>query len=391
MQYQYAGRATIRPQRRWRALWLLLSALVVACAQAPPEPEPGPPPVGDVVLLTAETPPPEALQLNIGVRVFDNRSERQAASHSAAAVFAEIREMESHYLPVVLRNTLVAANEWGVVRVLPEADPSVDLLIEGTIIESDGMTLTLHIRAVDSSGREWLNDTYRDVAETRDYPDFVPSVRNPPAKAMADPFQDLHSRIANDLLLARHTLDAQALRSLIRISYLKYAEDLSPETFSGMLGANDAGELVVERMPADNDPMLRRVAAMRLRHHIFIDTIDEYYDALHVDVKPIYDIWRQYSHDQLAEEHASELRARDGRSRSGGSFAEVSRNYDRYKWARLFEQEFFALASGFVNESAPAVLELNRSVHGLSGSVEEQYAQWRDLLRALFEVETGAR
>ena len=67
----------------------------------------------------------------------------------------------------------------------------------------------------------------------------------------------------------------------------------------------------------------------------------------------------------------------------------LAQSYNRYKWAKIYEQEFTALAAGFNNEIAPAILELNRRVHGLSGSMAEQYAQWRDILRQLFEVETG--
>ena len=79
------------------------------------------------------------------------------------------------------------------------------------------------------------------------------------------------------------------------------------------------------------------------------------------------------------------------RERSGNSdpnsFEAISQNYNRYKWSKIFEQEFVALASGFVSETAPAVLELSRNVNGLTGPVEEQYAQWRVLLRGLFEIE----
>ncbi|MCP5348605.1 MAG: hypothetical protein R3F41_06710 [Gammaproteobacteria bacterium] len=65
----------------------------------------------------------------------------------------------------------------------------------------------------------------------------------------------------------------------------------------------------------------------------------------------------------------------------------LTQSYNRYKWARIYEQEFADLALGFNNEIAPAILELNRRVRGLTGSVEEQYSQWREILRQLFELE----
>ncbi len=369
---------------------LLLALLLTACAQNQPAAVVGPPPVGDVTLNIAAQTPSEERLLNIGVQVFDTRATDAQLTQAGAAIFAEIRRVETHYLPVVLRNALVSSNQWGAVRVLPETDPSVDLLIQGTILRSDGANLILQIRASDSSGREWLNKTYLDSAGILDYPEFVPSLRDRSTNVnLEDPFQDLHAQIANDLLAVRESMDAQALLALAQLTQIKYAGDLSPEAFGALLQPDAQGLLSLQRLPASNEPLLEHVAQIRARHLVFIDTIDEYYDALHADLKPTYDVWRQYSHDQVAEEEDSAASAAGGGTLSGsGSFESLSQNYNRYKWAKIFEQEFVALASGFVSETAPAVLKLSENVNGLSGPVEEQYLQWRVLLRELFEVET---
>ena len=369
-----------------RLLLCLGVALLVSCASTPAPEEVGPAPVGSVSLNIAQITPTDDKLLNIGVRVFETQASPESISQSGAAIFAEIRRTETHVLPVVLRNTLVASNQWGVVRVLPQDDPSVDLLIHGMITHSDGANLTLAIAVTDSTGREWLNRTYIDIANSGDYPEFVPSLRDrATTRYMDDPFQDIHDQIANDILAIRETLTPADLDDLIQVTQMNYASDLSPDAFAGTLQQNELGLLTLNRLPAQNDPMLGRVAEIRARHNVFIDTIDEYYEALYQDVKPVYDIWRQYSHDQVIEEQESREMTRSG----GSSFEALSQNYNRYKWAKIFEQEFVALASGFVSETAPAILELSRNVNGLTGPVEEQYAQWRDFLRQLFEVETG--
>ena len=368
---------------------LLLALLLTACAQNQPAAVVGPPPVGDVTLNIAVQTPSEERLLNIGVQVFDTRATDAQLTQAGAAIFAEIRRVETHYLPVVLRNALVSSNQWGAVRVLPETDPSVDLLIQGTILRSDGANLILQIRASDSSGREWLNKTYLDSAGILDYPEFVPSLRDRSTTVnLEDPFQDLHAQIANDLLAVRESMDAQALLALAQLTQIKYAGDLSPEAFGALLQPDAQGLLSLQRLPASDEPLLGHVAQIRARHLVFIDTIDEYYDALHTDLKPTYDVWRQYSHDQVVEEDNAASAAGGGTLSGSGSFESLSQNYNRYKWAKIFEQEFVALASGFVSETAPAVLKLSENVNGLSGPVEEQYLQWRVLLRELFEVET---
>jgi len=184
-------------------------------------------------------------------------------------------------------------------------------------------------------------------------------------------------------------MDALALLALAQLTQIKYAGHLSPEAFGALLQPDAQGLLSLQRLPASDEPLLGHVAQIRARHLVFIDTIDEYYDALHTDLKPTYDVWRQYSHDQVVEEEDNAASAAGGGTLSGsGSFESLSQNYNRYKWAKIFEQEFVALASGFVSETAPAVLKLSENVNGLSGPVEEQYLQWRVLLRELFEVET---
>ena len=372
-----------------RGLLLAGFALLAACASKPPTPpEPqGPPPVGAVTLQSAQNPPPEAQALDVGVLVFTNQASEDEVARAGAAIFAEIRETETQTLPAVLRNTLLQSNQWGIVRVLPEADPSMDLIVSGTIMKSDGVDLLLHVHAVDSTGQVWLDKDYADVARVADYPDSPPSLFDHGGLTYSeDPFQDIYAAVANDLLAVRNAMDATSLNRIRNVTALRYASDLSPEAFASYLETDTEGRLTVIRLPASNDPLMAHVGDIKARHEVFIDTIDEYYEALYQDVKPVYDIWRQYSFEQVTDARRSAERERSGNT-DPNSFEAISQNYNRYKWSKIFEQEFVALASGFVSETAPAVLELSRNVNGLTGPVEEQYAQWRVLLRGLFEIE----
>lgn len=368
---------------------LLCAFFLVSCGAAKaPAPAPGPEPVGSVTLQTNPQAPTDEQALDIGILVFDTQASKEEVARSGAAIFAQIRETETQYLPSALRGTLLVSNQWGVVRVLPQADPSMDLLISGSIRESDGARLLLHIRAVDSTGQVWLERDYADNARVADYPDTGASLLdNGGLRFNEDPFVDLYAAIANDLLRVRQGMTQEQLSRVRNVTALRYASDLSPEAFAPYLETAADGLLEVSRLPASNDPLLEHVADIKARHGVFIDTIDEYYEALYQDVKPIYDIWRQYSFEQVTEERRSVERARSGNT-NPSSFEAISQNYNRYKWSKIFEQEFVALASGFVSETAPAVLELSRNVNGLSGPVEAQYAQWRELLRGLFEIET---
>jgi len=377
---------------------LLVLLLLTACTLTLPEPKPVPVPVerpldlvGDVNLIQALQVPSESSLIEIGVHVFGTAQKEAGEYKIGDWVFDEIIHKETQFLPHLLKNTLVASSQWGAIRVIPERDPSLDLIVEGQIIQSDGETLELQIRAIDSSGREWLNRTYADQSIAEEYPESTRFTLDNTFDAInfVDPFQDIYNRIANDLLAVRANLGEQALVDLNFVTDMLYASDLSPDTFSGSIIKNEDGLLIVDTLPSLDDPMMARVADMKYRHHLFIDTVDEYYQTLFEDIQPAYVLWRRYSIDQIAEIETSQQEANRSDYGSSSGFLSLSQRYDRFKWSKIFEREFNDLAAGFNNELAPAFLELNSQVHGLTGTMEQQYREWRGILRRLFELENG--
>ncbi|MGI9250887.1 MAG: hypothetical protein ACR2PR_06785 [Pseudohongiellaceae bacterium] len=368
-------------------------------------PAPVPPPlaavnVGNIDLQQAATAPDVNVQLDVGIRIFGNEFKWGQEFDESEWVFNEIRESEAHYLPYELRNTLTASNQWGAVRVLPDNDPSMDLMIEGTILRSDGAELVLRVTARDSSGRLWLEESYRATATREDYPESggggEGSGGGESREGFNDPFKNIYNRISNDLSAQRDELSATELQSIKTVATLVYANDLAPDAFAHFIATNITGRIGIVSLPAESDPILLRVKDMRQRHYLFIDRVDDYYQALYQDMQAPYLVWRNYSHNQQREyqdEQARSLVALNSERRSGGSgndsYLALIQRYNKFRWAKVYDQEFTDLAEGFSSEVTPAVLELNRQVEGLSGTVEEQYAQWRRILRELFELETG--
>ena len=67
----------------------------------------------------------------------------------------------------------------------------------------------------------------------------------------------------------------------------------------------------------------------------------------------------------------------------------MSQTYEAYKWSKIHEQDLDELAQGFNNEVQPTVLEVRGKVFMLSGTLDAQYQEWRDILREIFALETG--
>lgn len=377
-----------------RIYTLCFAAFVLSCTQTPAEPPVVAPPlnlVGTVILDRAIQIPPENSLLDIGIVIFTTEDEGSDEYKIGDWVFDEIIQKETQFLPTLLRNTLIESNQWGVIRVIPERDPSLDLFVNGKIVQSDGQTLDLQIQATDSSGRQWLNKVYADQSALEDYPESTRFTLDNTFDAanFVDPFQDIYRQIANDLVTARAGLGEQTLSDLNLVTDMLYASDLSPHTFAHTLKKGEDGLLTTDSLPALDDPMLARVADMKYRHHLFIDTVDEYYQTLYDDIQPAYVLWRRYSIDQISERDAARQQVSTNDYGSSSGFLSLRQRYDRFKWSKIFAQEFNDLAVGFNNELAPAILELNSQVHGLTGTMEQQYRQWRGILRRLFELENG--
>ena len=375
--------------------WILQFTFIFlkGCAQnavPPPEEVPLTAPVGNVDLIIAQQAPPENQLLDIAVNVFDVALKKDENLEFGEWIFSEIRANETHYLPYILRETLLRSNQWGAVRVLPESDPSVDLQVKAKVMASNGRRILVQVVAIDSSGRVWLNQEYLDLASETDFPNRTRYTAGQPFESdeFVEPFQDVYNKINNALVKFRSTLTEQELVDLKRVSEMVYASDLAPESFDHNLVKTESNLLTVVSLPAEDDPMLRRVKEMRARHHLFIDTVDDYYGSLYENMRPSYAVWRKYSFDQINEALKSAESQYDFENygRSGGVLT-LTQRYDRYRWSKIFELEYRDISASFNNEVGPAILELNERVHGLSGTMEEQYIQWTRILRQLFSLE----
>lgn len=318
--------------------------------------------------------------VDVGLVVFDPGIPPDESTHSKLGIFPEIRKAEAKYMPVILRETLIDSGDWGVVRVLPETLESSELLVTGRILHSDGQRLELQIQARDATGAQWLDKAYTGTTTPADYP----------VKAPGDPYQQVYSQIAADLLVVRRQKTARQLSDISEIALLRYASELAPEVFSTYLASSAEGSYTLLRLPAADDPMMARVIRLRDQEYLFIDTVDEQYARLAQEMAPTYNLWRQYGAEQAdyRSEYQSRVASRDSQGRRG-SFAALEQTYNAYKWSKIHEQDLDELALGFNNEVAPTVMEVSGTVFKLSGGLDAQYTEWRGILQRIFALETG--
>ena len=162
----------------------------------------------------------DAGALNVSISVLDPGVPDDRSLHRNLEIFPRIRAVEAHFLPFVLRETLVATGEWGAVRVVTGPDAGAEVGISGSIVQSDGERLELRVQAVDASGRLWFDRSFASG--------LVEDGLQPAGAAQVSPFQPLYDEIAAALQEVRAQLDDRALARIREISLLRYAVELEP-------------------------------------------------------------------------------------------------------------------------------------------------------------------
>lgn len=362
--------------------------------------------VGPTPMMRATSEIPEDQLMDVGILVFESEvlTDEQAEDQGTNN---EIRKAESHFIPYHLKNTLQQSGQWGAVQVIPAETNSVDLLVKGQILESNGQYLGLKIEVVDATGNSWLSRSYKAEASEVSY--------GGNRQGESDAFQDIYNAIANDMAVYKKTLKPDQIGHIRTIAKLKFAEEFAPDAFKGYLSESKSKEVTINRLPADDDPMMDRLLKIREREYMFVDTLNEQYDGFYNNMWPSYENWRQLN---MTERKAIKEIKRRALTRQivgalliAGAIAAGSGNsgnvvalqtgmvlvggqvildgFNISKEAEIHEAAIQELSESFSGEMQPVVMEFEGNQYELTGSAQEQFQQWRELLRKIYYAETG--
>jgi hypothetical protein len=360
-----------------------------------------------VQIVQDTTPISEEFLMDIGVTVFDPGID-EISRKEEERVSPEIRNAEARYAPYMLAETLQRSGNWGVVRVLPNETSTMDVYLHGQILQSDGEGMVIKVSARDSSGLLWY---------TKEYEEHISKFSYEATQRQAnDPFQVIYNNIANDLLAWRKAnLTNQKIARIRSISELQFARNFAPEIFNEYLRVNNRGITEIVRLPADNDPSLVRIREIRQRDNLFVDTVQEYYSNYARQMRVPYDSWREQSYEATMELDQLEASARrrmlagtmaivggiaaatsnNGAVRTGslvgvgaGAYM-IKSGFDKRAEAEIHIAALQELGESLESEVAPKMIDLDDRTIMLTGTVEEQYSQWREILVELYEEETG--
>ena len=350
----------------------------------------------------------EDFLLDVGVAIFDpgidelDDDQEQLTNH-------QVRLAESRYAPYLLSETLQRSANWGIVRLMPNTNSPMDVFINGVILESNGETMSMRISVSDSTGRQWYQKLYEQAISQFSY--------DPSQRQQSDPFQILYNNIANDLLEWRQTnISETDINEIRTISEMLFAKRFSSQVFDSYLGQDRNGVYQITSLPSNDDPLLKRIRDIRERDFMFIDTVQDYYATYVRQMRLPYDSWREQSYNETIELRELEASARrrfiagaasvvagiaaatqgsnygtqiGGAAAVGAGAYLIRSGFDKRAEAQMHMEALEELGQSLEDEVAPQVISLEDRSITLTGSVEEQYEQWREILADLYAAEVG--
>jgi len=272
------------------------------------------------------------------------------------------------------------------------------------------------------------------------------------AKNRIEPFQFLYHQIANDIASYRATMPPARIESVRRVAELRFAEDFAPRAFKGYLKNAEAPKedtesgiaaisgffeqedaspsaenpkFSVARLPAEDDPLLLRVRRVKARDNMLVDTIDLQYDGLYHRLRDPYREWRKSRTVEIEaiRKLEDERNAEVGKSvavvigailiealasaATGGMMrtpvtagvagaaagiavqSAVQAVRKASDDAKIHQAGLTELDESFPADAQPIVFEVEGETVKLTGTAEEKFKQWREILAKLYEREVG--
>ena len=357
------------------------------------------------VLDAPNTLTPEAELLDVGVVILDPGI---SSVEDEEQVYPEVRKAEATFMAAELAEVLTEQGGWGAVRVVPDDRQFSDLLVRGTILQSDGEALEIKILVSDARGTLWLDKRYQGITSRYAYEQGT--------RVKQDPFLAVYRMIANDMLALFDRLPAADRVAIRQVAEMRFARDFANGAFADYLEEDASGHISLRRLPAEDDPMLNRVRGLRQRHYVFVDTLQGHYTGFAENMYAPYQEWRKASYEEtvalreLEAESQREMIAggaaiiagvlaqssgnRTARSAGAvgviGGGALLKRGLEKRAESNIHSLALEELGQSLDAEITPRVIELEDRTVRLSGNVEDQYDQWRELLADIYAAELAA-
>jgi hypothetical protein len=351
-------------------------------------------------------------KLDIIVPVFDPGIPEDSGRAKKDGIWPELRRAEANRFAYKMKVALEDLGVFGAVRVAPDSSATGDLYVVGKILESNGAEVEIEIQVVDISEKEWFTKSFDlDVSEG-----FYDNARN---KGL-DPYDPVFEEAAIYVAERLNGFDGKELENLQMLTDIRFGASFSEEVFAQYIKVEKnfwgSKNLVLASMPSSDDPMIRRVKAIRVRDQLFTDRMQSHYVEFSLKMGDSYSIWQSSSSFEVRAERAAQRKAfgqalvgvllvagavaaaNNNRNYNSGTTAAavaagvggitmLTESFKTSQEAKVHREALAELGESLDIELAPTVVEFEESTAELTGDAHQQFNQWRIFLKKIYVAE----
>lgn len=350
--------------------------------------------------------------IDVIIPVFDPGLPEDPSDYNDENIWPELRRAEANRFAYKLKEKLEKTGRFGAIRVTPDSTATGDLYILGRIEQSNGEEVEIEIEVIDISGKRWLDDSFEhEVSE-----DFHRDLRN---KGL-DPYDPVFEEAAAEIIEELNDHSLQELEDLHYLADLRFGANFSENTFKQYMKTNGDTFSLVSK-PSDEDPMLQRVRAIRVRDQLFVDGLQDNYASFSEQMNESYLMWQEQSLFETLAERAADRKAvgqavggvllislailsamagassnSPGSSTAGTTGAIIagmagaslmSDSFTTSDEAKVHRDSLNELGQSVDMALAPQVIAFEKESVELTGDAKEQFTQWRAFLQKIYAEE----
>ena len=343
------------------------------------------------------------------VPIFDPNIPKDKARIEELSIWPEVRRTEAVRGAITLTNKLLDTNQFNGVRVTPDSETSAHLYTLGKIQKSNGRELDVEIKVIGIDGKSLFEKNYKFTVDEYD-------LDNPRTGKNSDLYESFYVEIAGDIAEKIKKVQRRDIDELAKVEELRYADFFEPNFSTQFTTQNWLGDTVITSYPNTEDPMMRRISALKVQDQMFVDNLQTDYQDFYDASNDAYATWQRaaYTETKAASEAKTKaavkgivgLLAVAGAVAAGnnagytdygtqlgavvlavGGVAAIKGAMGDSKQAKAHKETLSELGKSLNSEIAPRVMELEDTEIELKGSAQEQYASWRIALRKVYEQE----
>ena len=341
--------------------------------------------------------------LEVNIEEFDPGLDGDSDTWKKKGIWPELRRTESRRFAYKLKEAFEKTNLFGSAYVTPKGNYLADIVIEGSIIISNGEDLHLKISAKDSSNRSFINKTYKHRVKE----EFFSNQRNKDK----DAYDPLMRAIVGDVVKYLSRNDVQ---SISKITELRYATQLNEENFSDSLSLSSRGTYSLNFIPAANDPNFINAQNIRSKDLNFRDQIQSQYKGFLSQVDSDYKIWQKEAF-KISKRKREAEQAATGAAIAGvflaiasayaasesyssgnyydtgpvwgtlGAAALISESMASKEEAKRLTANINQISASLDSQVAPTVIEFEGKALKFEGTIKSQFKNWKAYLNDYFE------